>query len=130
MSVSYDRGRFFSFVLMGGESHLLPVVARFMELGVSDDILALAEPISQDAACDVSCGTLGDVNVSSIIAIAESVPGLEFPEGDDEKSAAKSIKSKQILDDVVSLVSIANKRFRKSPSWPASAVEELLAKVS
>lgn len=125
MSVSYDRSRFYSFVLHGGESHLLPVVARVLELDVSDGTLSLAEPVSPDVADDLQSGTLGDVNVSSLIAVVESLPSLVFPDDNDVKLA----KSKQILDDVLSLVAIAHRRFRKSSSWPVAAVESFLGRL-
>lgn len=137
MSVSYDRSRFFSFALMGSETHLKPVVARVLELDLPEDVLLYADPVTYEQAEELQGDALGDVNVSSIVAVAESLPSLPFPSSADDMAdeqkadvARRCAKSAAILNDVLAMVQIANRRFRKSKSWPLAAVDDFLAKIS
>lgn len=122
MAVAYDRARFFSFVLHGSESNLTPVVASVLELGMvsGDEVskhLAGAKLVTTEEAEDIQDGVLGDVNARNYIAIVDSL------KGDAEPTSA----SLAVLTDVLSLVAIANRRFKKSYSWPKEDCDNLLA---
>lgn len=121
---------------MGSESHLLPVVSRLLEIEIPEDSLVFAEPVSYEDAEALQNGTLGDVNVHGIIAVVEAVPSLPFPPVSDEMSDAdkasvskRCTKSAEVLSDVLALAAIANRRFKKSATWPVAAVSAYLEKV-